>query len=136
VVEVSLAKKYGRLDVRDVLASFRKHGAQQTNGAKVRDWCEDSIFLLERICELYEQDAPGLYESGLVHFAIHNYELASHIQDIGERYRTYLKIHRRFEGRLSPVTYSYRRLRRRVRTALGKKKRAAVRLLASSRDSL
>lgn len=66
--EVILATKFGRIDIREIKASFRNHPDQNTNSANVKAWCEDSLLLLNTICELTPQNKEILKKTGLIFF--------------------------------------------------------------------
>ncbi len=68
--EVRLAAGYGRVDVKEVKAGFRKHEGERTFEAKVRAWCEDSLDLLELICDLSEEKKSQIRKKG-AHFFCH-----------------------------------------------------------------
>ena len=96
IAEVVLAAKFGRVDVRDIKASFRNHPSQRTDAAKIMAWCEDSLILLETICELAPEDKKILRSIGLSFFANHNYLLAEKIESPFKRFYAHLKIFKMF----------------------------------------
>ena len=61
VVLFQLAAKFGRKDIRDVKASFRKHSNNSGSAASISDWCEDSLYLLDIMCDL-SGDQQGVGE--------------------------------------------------------------------------
>ncbi len=129
VAEVQLAARFGRVDVRDVKASFRKHGAEMTFSSKVHHWCEDSRYLLDLMCELVgEADAPLIRREGRVFLSRFNYNLVRKIESPLERWAMYWVIFQTFDCRYPPFYfYVYRRnLRRARRTA-----RSVKRLLSN-----
>ena len=99
--EVILATKFGRIDICDIKASFRSHPDQNTNSAKVKDWCEDSLLLLNTICELTPQNSEILKRTGLKFFARHNFNIASKIQSPLGRYMAHIIIFKMFGYQLS-----------------------------------
>ncbi len=131
IAEVQLAARFGRVDVRDVKASFRRHAATRTFAHKVSAWCEDSLMLLEIMCDLVPQDkAPLVEREGTRYFARVNYNFASSIRSPIERYATYFMIYRKFDRQYSPFRhFVYEKNLRRIRR-LGRKGR---RVLARAR---
>jgi glycosyltransferase involved in cell wall biosynthesis len=117
IAEVQLAARFGRVDVRDVKASFRRHAATRTFAHKVSAWCEDSLMLLEIMCDLVPQDkAPLVEREGTRYFARVNYNFASSIKSPIERYATYLMIYKKFDRRYSPFRFFvYEKNIRRIR---------------------
>ena len=69
IAEVILAAKFGRVDVREIKASFRKHPSQRTHAVEIKAWCEDSLILLDTICKLAPEDKKMLSGIGLSFFS-------------------------------------------------------------------
>jgi glycosyltransferase involved in cell wall biosynthesis len=106
VAEVQLAARYGRVDVPDVKASFRKHAAEMTFAVKVNDWFEDSIFLLDLMCSLSSLDKKEMVKTeGQRFFCRFNCNLARKIKSPFERLATYWRIFREFDFRYSPLEF-------------------------------
>jgi len=110
VAEVILAAKYGRIDVYDIKASYRRH-ADNISGAitGIKAWCEDCIYLLDIMCNLVTEKEPHIREKGLRFFARKNYKLASTIKSPIKRFQAYQMINRTFENSLSPYQFIYYR---------------------------
>ena len=123
LAEFTLASKYGRIDINDVMASFRKHPFQRTENVKVREWCDDSIYLLDKMCELVPENKEAIKQQGLVHFSKHNYEVAENIKQVLERYIWYFRIYKMFQYKYSPFQYFYRKHKRKIFASLGRLKR-------------
>ena len=92
VAECLLSARFGRIDVEDVKASFRKHTLQNTNLADIRAWSEDSLYLLEKICESNPQNSEVLRSMGFDHFLKRNFNLVGKIQSPIKRLRGYLML--------------------------------------------
>jgi hypothetical protein len=99
--EVNLIAKFGRIDIRDIKASFRMHPDQNTNSAKIKEWCEDSLLLLNTICELAPQNRAILKEVGLKFYSKHNFNIAAKIKSPLERHIAHLIIFKMFGYQLS-----------------------------------
>lgn len=52
VAEIRLSKMFGSITIRDVKASYRRHGHNMGSSVPIRAWCEDSLFLLDVMCHL------------------------------------------------------------------------------------
>jgi glycosyltransferase involved in cell wall biosynthesis len=129
IAEVQLAAKFGRADVQDVKASFRKHAATRTFSHKVSAWCEDSLMLLDIMCDLVPEDAALVRREGIRFLSMLNYNRASAIQSPTQRLLTYLMVYRRFGYRYSPLYFSvYQENLRRVKSTARKLKRALASL--------
>lgn len=100
---VTLAARYGRVDVADVKASFRIHGGELTGAAKLRNWCEDSLDLLERMCALVPEDRKrAVRERGLRFFAGVNYLRASRTTGLRRRAEAFATVYAFFGYRFPP----------------------------------
>jgi glycosyltransferase involved in cell wall biosynthesis len=130
MAEVQLAARFGRVDVRDVKAGFRKHAGARTVAQKVGAWCEDSLMLLEVMCDLVPQDeAPLVEREGLRFFTEVNYGFASGIRSPIERLATYWMVYRKFDRRYSPFDFFvYRRIRLQIRRLARIARRVLVRV--------
>ena len=126
LTEFKLVAKYGRIDIRDAKGSFRKHPAQRTDNVNVKEWCEDSMYLLEEMCKLVPEHQALIYKKGLTHFSKHNYGLAEGIKSITQRYSWYLRIYKIFEYEFSPFQYFYRKIKHRTFSKIGEVKRNII----------
>lgn len=102
LAETTLAAKYGRVDVQEIKASFRKHAMQNTALSKIDKWCEDSIFLLENMCTLVPEKQAILKTEGMKKFARHNYNIAIKINSVFMRYIAYYIIYKSFNFKYPP----------------------------------
>jgi glycosyltransferase involved in cell wall biosynthesis len=123
----TIASAYERIDIDEVKASARQHGAKWTHVANVKAWCEDSMELLERVYDLSTHSRSELKIAGEEFFLNNNYGRASEIRSPSARIEAYLHVYRAFGGKgLPPVrmafhsTALYRLLRQIKRKALGK----------------
>lgn len=126
VAEVQLAARFGRVDVEDVKASFRKHASEMTSSARISDWCEDSRFLLDLMCDLVsEAEAPLIRREGMRFLSRLNYNFARRVKAPGKRLASYLVVYRQFDYRYSPLYFSvYERILRWMRRLARRAKRA------------
>jgi glycosyltransferase involved in cell wall biosynthesis len=108
-----LAATYGRAEVGEVKASFRRHAGNSGDANSIRDWCEDSLYLLELMCSLEPDHEELLRREGMPFFCWQNYARASRIGSPLERIKSYFLVYRMFGMALSPVTFlSKRKIRR------------------------
>ena len=121
-----LAATMGRIDIEETKASARQHGGKWTHVARVREWCEDSLDLLDLMCKLAPVKQAEIHKRGMQFFVNVNYSRASDVRAPGERFKAYLLVYRLFNRRyLPPVgmvfrsTALYRGLRRFKRKMLG-----------------
>ena len=129
---VRLAARHGRADVPDVLASFRVHAGELTRAARVREWCEDSLEVLDAMCREVGEREPEIRERGRRFFATVNYRRAAQLRPLRERLSQLAFVFRFFGGRYLPPgrlllqsTAFYRGLRNLKRRVLGRPQWAA-----------
>ena len=111
LAELQIAAEYGRIDIYDVKASFRKHPGAETMASEVSAWCEDSAFLLDSICKLTTKNRSQIRKEGLQYFAKFNYILAKNIKSPIRRYIAYLTLIRTFKSAVFRELF-YKPLRR------------------------
>jgi glycosyltransferase involved in cell wall biosynthesis len=70
---ILLAAKYGRVDIREVKASFRMHGDQKGLATNIGEWCEDSLDLLRLMRDLAPENKDDVFREGLRFFSRANY---------------------------------------------------------------
>ena len=105
VAEFRLAHEFGRVDIQDLKASFRKHPSENTFAVKVKDWCEDSLYLLDVMCEL-EPEHDALLRSAGKRFFFHlNYNKAQVIRSPVQRFMAYLTVFEKFDYPYSPIPF-------------------------------
>jgi glycosyltransferase involved in cell wall biosynthesis len=97
LAELTLVLNYERIDIYDVKASFRKHASTMTFASGVKAWCEDSLFLLDSICDMVTNDRALIRKEGLSYFSRFNHELALKIKSPLSRYLAYLSIIKSFK---------------------------------------
>jgi glycosyltransferase involved in cell wall biosynthesis len=115
VAQFRVAAGHGRLDVPDVKAGFRRHLQNRGSAAAVRDWSEDSLFLLEVMCDVATPGKDLIRERGLVYFCAKNYRIAASIRSPLRRIATYLAVYRKFGYRYSPLSFILSRRGRRFK---------------------
>lgn len=105
VAYVQLLAKYGRADVFDVKASYRRHDSNVGDEAHFSAWCEDSLYLMDVICEAVPEHAARLRERGMSYFSLRNYNRVVAIQSPLKRLSAYLAIYRTFGYGYSPLKF-------------------------------
>jgi glycosyltransferase involved in cell wall biosynthesis len=119
-----LAASHGRVDVEAPKASFRLHGQGVGSIARLRDWCEDSLYLLDVMCALVpDAEQERLRKQGMQSFCRQNYYRSdSMVRPRLRRLLSYLMVYTMFGYCYSPVRYVYRKRRGRMRS---RRRRAA-----------
>ena len=107
VAEVQLAAKYGRVDVFDIKASYRRHGANFGSAVPYREWCEDSLYLLNIMCNVAPEQAALIRERGMSYFCFKCYRCAARMESPLERFIAYHAVYRNFDYSYSPFKFMY-----------------------------
>ena len=102
IAEVQLAATFGRVDVEDVKASFRKHDEELTFSVKVRDWCEDSFILLDLMCDLVPEEKTLVRSEGMRFLSTINYSFAGKVRPLLKRFVCYMTVFQSFRYRYVP----------------------------------
>ena len=121
-----IAAAMGRIDIEKPMASARRHGGKWTHVARVREWCEDSLELLDLLCKLAPDKQAEVRDRGLRFFANVNFSRANDVRAPGKRLKAYLIVYRVFgrhyfpsAGMVFRSTALYRGLRHIKRKMLG-----------------
>jgi glycosyltransferase involved in cell wall biosynthesis len=109
VVTVQLAARYGRADIFDIKASFRRHDTNMGSAAHYLVWCEDSLYLMDIMCDAVLEHAARVRDRGLLYFSVREYNRVSVIPSPLERLSAYLTIYKMFEYRYSPIRFLFRK---------------------------
>lgn len=104
VAIVMLAAGYGQVIIEDVKASFRKHSQEMTFAVKVMDWCQDYLFLLDKMCEVTYEDKE-VRKQGMRFFCMLNYNRAKAIRSYPKRIMTYFMVYKTFQYAYPPYAY-------------------------------
>lgn len=96
---------YGRVDVPDVKASFRRHQDNKGSEHAALEWAQDSVFLLDLLCELLPEHEKELRRLGRPYLCRKCYRNVANIPSAAERWRTYFQIDAMFGRSYSPLRY-------------------------------
>lgn len=108
VAEIKLAAEYGREDISAVKASFRRHDNNQGSMARLNDWVQDSLYLLDVMCEAVpESDKEVVRREGLAYLCRKNYRYVAALPSLAQRVETYYSVYKRFGYTYSPLRYTY-----------------------------
>jgi glycosyltransferase involved in cell wall biosynthesis len=99
---VQLAAQHGRVDVPDVKASFRRHPGEMVLRRTIDEWCEDSLALLDLMCELVPENKNGIHREGLRFFSRANYGRAGMAKAPFARFAASIKVLKYFRFRQLP----------------------------------
>jgi len=108
--EVQLAALFGRVDVEDIKASFRKHDEEITFSAKIKDWCEDSRLLIDLMCDLVPENKSIMKKEGMRFLSKINYNMAKEVKSPLKRFLSYMVVFSTYNCRyLPPPVFSMMR---------------------------
>lgn len=107
VASVQLAAKYGRIDISDIKASFRRHGSNIGKNIMYHEWCDDSLYLMDIMCAMAPEHAGQIRKRGMSYFCFRCYRHAGEIKSSRERFWAYLNVYRTFDYSYSPLKFQY-----------------------------
>jgi len=107
VALVQLAAKFGRVDVRDVKAGFRRHSDNIGTAAKISDWCEDSLYLLDVMCNVVPEKEAIVREKGMLSLCRQNYGRCGRLQSRIKRPYAYYVVYKKFHYCEPPFKYIF-----------------------------
>ena len=108
----------GHLDIGEVKASFRKHGTSYGTASKIIDWCEDSLYLLDIICNSIGINVKLTRSAGMRSLCKSCYSRARHLNSIPERFKAYFIIYKYFNYSYSPIRYNSKRIQMKIQKKL------------------
>ena len=94
VALVRLASELGRIDIREVKASFRRHG-QNLGGhpSRARDWLKDCVYLRDVIMErVAEHESKAVYRDATRFLCRTSYRHASAVPSLVDRWVMYWEV--------------------------------------------
>jgi glycosyltransferase involved in cell wall biosynthesis len=124
--EVQLAARFGRVDVPDIKASFRKHPGEMTFSVKIDEWCDDSLYLLDLMCDLVPQDRELIRAEGMRFFARINYHRANAVKSFWGRLKAHWVVWNTFDDKHDQLFFL---IKHRLPSSI-------VRVLSGARDML
>lgn len=97
MAEIRLADCFGRVDIADVKAGFRVHDSNMGSAAKVIHWGEDSLDLLDILCDAApEGDREMIRREGMRFLCRINYRHTLALSSLAKKLRTYITVGRMF----------------------------------------
>lgn len=121
VAEVRIAAISPILNIEEIKASFRRHEDNRGGSIRLRDWAEESAFLLDEIVKVVT-DKQGVEAVGQRYFSGKLYQRADLLPQFRERWRSYRIISETFDHCYTP----YQRLWTRARRRLGRMRRRLI----------
>lgn len=102
IAVVKLSEKWGRVDIVDVKASFRKSPGQRTHSVPVREWIEEFKVLLDMICTQVLNRKEEVKEKGMRFFSAQSISRVKSVRSPLHRALAYLIAARYFSPRYWP----------------------------------
>jgi glycosyltransferase involved in cell wall biosynthesis len=103
----TLAIKYGRVDILEEKASFRRHSGNAGSSVPIHDWIDDSLYLLDHIYSLFPSECHDLSDDGRLYFCKKLYRYTAVRQGRLNRLMDYIRIYRAYGFCYSPVRHLY-----------------------------
>ena len=107
IATITVGARYGRADVADIKASFRRHSDNRGSKVPLSDWIDDWQQLLDLTCELFPDECPELRKEGQKFFTKKMYRHSAHSPSRVQRLKDYLHSYRTFDYSISPLRYFY-----------------------------
>lgn len=107
VAFVQLAGRYGRVDVFDIKASFRRHPNNMGKTVPYCEWSEDALYLLDIMCETAPEQAAVIRRKGLPYFSTKLYGHVARIKSPLKRVAAYFTVYKTFDRCYSPLKFMY-----------------------------
>ncbi len=125
VPSFTLAKKYDRVDVKEIKASFRRHTSNMSYSTPMFKWIEDGVYLLEVLKKLFPENKDEINDAGGNYLCTTMYWYSSRRAGFVQRWMDYLRAYKAFNYCSSPFRYVYKKefrpllssLKRRMGTA-------------------
>jgi glycosyltransferase involved in cell wall biosynthesis len=102
MAEIKIASKYGRYDIEDMKASFRTHDSNCTWKTQVSDWCEESLILIDLMCELASENRTLVRAEGMRTQCTWCYMLARKVESPREKFNAYLYVFKAYKYKQFP----------------------------------
>lgn len=103
VVVYARMAKSPRVDVKEIKASFRKHGNEETFSASIKKWCEDSLYLMDLICDVVpEESREAVRREGMQFLSFLNYKFAGAVKPWLKRQWSYFEVYKMFGFKYLP----------------------------------
>jgi glycosyltransferase involved in cell wall biosynthesis len=109
VAEMELAFKYGRVEIKEVKASFRRHEGSMGDNSDTVKWVEDSYYLLNKIFELVPDLDEEFRTKSKYYLCKWNYSRVLTMQSTAKRLRGYYINYKAFDYTCPPYDLIYRK---------------------------
>jgi glycosyltransferase involved in cell wall biosynthesis len=103
----TLIAKYGRVDVSEPKAAFRRYSDNRGSTVPIQDWIEDSHYILDIFSQLLPEQSRILQEAGKRHFCKKMYHYVWNGTAVSQSLTDYFKIYKSFDYCYSPLHYFY-----------------------------
>ncbi len=131
---IKLASEYGRQDIYEIKASNRKHPSEMTFSASIYGWCQDSIDLIDLMCDLSPENKALVRAEGRRQMSSFNYTLASKIKSPIKRFVSYIIVFKKYNYRYLPPFVTHIIYKILIYSGIRYIKRKAKQLLTSGTD--
>lgn len=102
-----LATKYGRQDVAEVKASFRRHSENRGSSISISEWIAESLYLLEVLYQCLPGEHRSLQDEAELYFCKKMYWYISSGLVSSQSPVDYLRVYKAYNYCYSPLSYFY-----------------------------
>ena len=99
---------YGRVDVKEVKASFRRHSSNMGSTTPIKDWVDDALYVLEVLYSLFPENKKVLKSEGRYYLCKNMYQRMLRRPKKDRRPLDYWMIYQSFGFCYSPLSFFYK----------------------------
>lgn len=103
IANLKLAHGHGWIDIKEPLASYRIHGFKMGLALQINKWCEDSLAILELMCELMPEKESYFRNYGARQMCRRNFSKADKMMKMPRKLVAYATIARAYGFRHVPL---------------------------------
>ena len=117
---IELSTRGPRLDIKEIKASYREHTNYLKYGLIIKKWSEDFLWLLDKICNLFPEEAAALRAEGAAFFSALSYKRAKAVASPLRRLLAYCMVYKKFGYKFPPPILQFNTWANLLRRTLAK----------------
>lgn len=102
---VKLACTHERVDIEEAKASYRVHGLKWGSRANLAKWCDDSLEIVEVMCECLPEQKEYFLRDGMRILCWRSYNRAARVAGLFQRIYAFSLVYRKFRLKFSPLEW-------------------------------
>lgn len=103
----TLVAKHGWKGVADIKAGFRRHSENAGSKISIHDWVEESLYLLDIMCQLVPESSADVRKEGNLYFCSKMYDYISRGAAVSQSPLDYIHVYKSYNYCCSPLHYWY-----------------------------